>query len=157
MGIEIERRFLVETDAWRSAFAAGRGRARAIRQIYLASDESRTVRVRIADGTAATLTIKLGGAGLARGEFEYEIPLADAEELAKGALGKPIDKTRHDIPLGRHVVELDVYAGALAPLVVAEIELSAETEAVDLPPWLGREITGDPAYSNARLALAGRP
>ncbi|KQT66154.1 MULTISPECIES: CYTH domain-containing protein [unclassified Aureimonas] len=156
MGIEIERRFLVETDDWRAAFAAGRGRSRVIRQIYLASDETRTIRIRIADGSAATLTIKLG-AGLSRGEFEYEIPLADAEELAKGALGTPIDKTRHDIPLGKHVVELDVYAGSLSPLVVAEIELAAEDEAVTLPSWLGREITGDPAYSNARLALAGRP
>lgn len=156
MGIEIERRFLVETDDWRAAFAAGGGTRRVIRQIYLAADETRTIRVRIVDGTCAVLTIKLGS-GLSRGEFEYEIPLADAEDLAKGALGTPIDKVRHEIPLGRHVVELDVYDGALAPLVVAEIEVSAEGEAVARPAWLGREITGDAAYSNARLALAGRP
>ncbi|KQT47531.1 hypothetical protein ASG43_10605 [Aureimonas sp. Leaf454] len=156
MGIEIERRFLVETDAWRAAFSAGGGAARRLRQIYLAADETRTIRIRVTEGVSAALTIKLG-AGLSRGEFEYAIPLADADAMAVGALGQPIDKTRHDIPLGRHTIELDVYEGALAHLVVAEIELETETDVLDLPAWLGREITGDPAYSNARLALAGRP
>lgn len=153
MGTEIERKFLVEDDSWRQAGCTG---SLAIRQFYLGRRDAFSVRVRIVDEAEAFLTIKTGS-GFARGEFEYPIPLQDALDLEPARIGITIAKRRHHLPLGDHLIELDVFEGELAPLVVAEIELRTETDVVALPGFLGREVTGDPAFSNVRLATAGLP
>lgn len=152
MAQEIERKFLVANEGWRHTMPG----SEAFRQFYLDRREGFSVRVRIIDETTAFLTMKTGR-GMARGEYEYPIPLADAAELETARLGKIVAKRRFRIAHGRHTIEVDVYEGGLAPLVVAEIELQSETDAFALPEWFGREITDDPAYSNAALAAHGLP
>ncbi|EAS50640.1 possible adenylate cyclase, conserved hypothetical protein with CYTH domain [Aurantimonas manganoxydans SI85-9A1] len=154
MGLEIERKFLVAHAGWR-AQAVGAVR---LEQFYLFSREDASVRVRIRDGRAARLTIKTGRDGLSRGEFEYDIPLQDAVELRESRVGKLVEKTRHIVPLeGGWQAEVDVFTGTLDGLVMAEIELKTMDDAPPLPDFLGREVTGDPRYFNAQLAVEGRP
>ncbi|MBR0680362.1 CYTH domain-containing protein [Roseomonas eburnea] len=152
MGIEIERRFLVLGDGWRAAVT----RSRRLHQGYLAREEGVAVRLRVTDG-GAVLTIK-GPGHLARPEYEYAVPLAEAEEML-GTLctGRRIFKTRHDVLHGGLVWEVDVFEGPLAGLVIAEVELDDVARVPDLPPWAGREVTADPRYSNAALASAAAP
>lgn len=152
MGVEIERRFLVSGEGWRRA-ATG---MRRLHQGYLAREDGVTVRLRTAGG-AATLTIK-GPGGLVRPEFEYPVPAAEAEEmLAILCAGRRIVKTRHDVPHGGLVWEVDVFEGPLAGLVIAEVELPGAGHPLDLPSWAGREVTDDPRYANAVLASAAAP
>jgi CYTH domain-containing protein len=147
MKIEIERKFLVSNDAWRPA----RGGV-LYRQGYLCTDPERTVRVRVGGGTAI-LAVKGGGDGLARPEFEFAIPPADAEELlGHCCLQPPIDKYRYRIPFAGLTWEVDEFLGANAGLVLAEVELQRTDQQVTLPTWIGREVTGDPRYYNAYLA-----
>ena len=146
---EIERKFLVAADDWLGCADAGRR----LRQAYLAETDRAVVRVRIEDDRAAFLTVKSAEAGLSRQEFEYPIPLADAQALLALRRGPVLDKTRHHVPHAGRVWEVDVYAGDNAGLVIAEIELSDEGEAIELPPWLGREVTGEARYYASRLAL----
>jgi len=146
VGVEIERKFLVEGDAWRT-----QGEATLLRQGYLSLDPARTVRVRI-DGENAFLTIKGKSVGASRGEWEYPIPVPDAAELLDGLCQQPlVEKFRHRIASGPHTWEVDEFLGANAGLVVAEIELAFEDEAFEKPDWLGREVTGDARYFNSRL------
>lgn len=152
MAREIERKFLVTHDGWREAATS----ARRLEQFYLFVADDRTCRARIAEGREARLTLKTGS-GMNRGEFEYDIPLADAEALRDSAVGHIIEKTRHVVPNGPHEIEVDVYEGDLQGLVVAEIELGSEDESYDRPDFLGREVTSDTRYLNANLALHGRP
>ena len=148
MSVEIERKFLVEGDTWRSQVASESH----IMQGYLASSPEVTVRVRV-KGNQAFLTIKGESRGVARSEYEYSIPVVDAEEMLRDlAVLPPIDKVRHRIPLGGHVWELDVFAGENAGLVMAEIELSSEAEDFDLPDWAGQEVSDDQRYFNVNLA-----
>jgi CYTH domain-containing protein len=150
MAKEIERKFLVRSDAWRAGADAGT----LYRQGYLHSDESVSVRVRLA-GDKAFLTIKGGGAGISRSEFEYPVPPEDASEILDALChAGSVEKTRHLFPAGRHTWEIDVFAGRHAGLVLAEIELSSEDEPFDRPDWLGEEVTGDPRYLNSNLAKA---
>ncbi len=147
MATEIERKFLVKNDAWRAQVES----ASRISQGYLVADPQVTVRVRLR-GDQAFLTIKGKAKGISRSEFEYPIPVADAQVMLQGlTTGPPVEKVRHLIPVGGHVWELDVFAGANAGLVMAEIELDAEDEAFELPDWAGDEVTGDPRYYNAYL------
>lgn len=149
---EIERKFLVVGESWRAG-----ARAVAYRQGYLGLGEGAlcTVRVRIA-GERAFLTIKGPSAGGARDEYEYPIPAPDAEELlARLCAGAQIEKIRHRVPFADRIWEVDEFSGANAPLVVAEVELERIDAEVALPPWVGREVTDDPRYTNA--ALARRP
>ncbi|MBX4968130.1 CYTH domain-containing protein [Rhizobium binae] len=148
MAKEIERKFLVRTDGWRSAVAA----KSILRQGYIASMDDRSVRVRILDGKKARLTIKIGRSAITRDEFEYDIPVADAEELLQNAIGIVIEKTRYRVPHEDFVWEVDVFAGEHRGLVIAEVEMTAETDSPALPAWLGREVTGDFRYSNQALA-----
>lgn len=147
MPTETERKFLVEGDYRACVTESSR-----IVQGYLSSVAERTVRVRIR-GERGYLTVKGAGndSGLSRYEWEREIPLVEAEELL--ALCEPgvIDKTRHLVPAGHHLYEVDEFHGDNAGLVVAEIELADETEAFEKPAWLGREVTGEVAYYNAML------
>jgi adenylate cyclase len=153
MAIEIERRFLVKASDWRHEA----GTPRRIRQAYIAVNEAVSVRLRIVDGERAFLTIKSASPGIARAEFEYPIPLADAEELLGFRSGGLIEKWRYCFLIGPARWEIDVFEGALAGLVIAEIELEAVDTHVDLPHWLGKEITDDGRYANASLALYGLP
>lgn len=146
---EIERKFLVANDGWR----AGADRGRVLRQAYLATTGRASIRVRIEDGTRAFLTVKGARAGLSRAEFEYPVPVADAEALARLRQGSELRKVRFQVAHAGHVWEIDVYEGENDGLVVAEVELESEDAAVTLPPWVGREVTGDRRYYAANLSL----
>lgn len=152
MAKEIERKFLVAGDGWRTAAEAGMP----IRQFYLCVDEDRSIRIRLR-GDTATLTCKFGAAGRVREEFEYTIPVADALDLQAFARGGVIEKTRHLVRHADQTFEVDVFGGALSGLEIAELETADEVAEALLPDWLGREITDDAAYYNASLALHGLP
>ena len=149
MGIEIERKFLVEGDAWRVGASPSR-----IVQGFLSRDPERIVRVRLRDGEAF-LTIKGKGSGLARVEVEVAIPAEEARQLLPLCLPPLIEKTRHLVTWAGHLWEIDEFYGDNAGLVVAEVELATEDEIFERPPWLGREVSEDFRYSNA--ALSERP
>lgn len=148
MAKEIERKFLVASDGWRDLVTS----ATTIRQGYVASWRDRSVRVRIRGGDKATLTVKIGESTLVRDEFEYQIPIADAEEILSMVVGRVIEKTRHLVPFEGSIWEVDVFEGVHAGLVIAEIEMSAASDNPVLPGWLGQEVTGDRRYSNQALA-----
>lgn len=149
MAKEIERKYLVKTDGWRSGAAS----SSSFLQAYIASGKDRSVRVRIMDDKKARLTIKIGRNLFARDEFEYDIPLTDAREMSEQALGVVLEKTRYFVPYEGYTWEVDVYAGAYAGLVVAEVEIASEKEQPLLPTWIGKEITGDRRYSNVNMAI----
>ncbi len=146
MAQEIERKFLVVDDSWRTG-ATGV----LYRQGYLKSDEQATVRVRVA-GDQAYLTIKGATTGITRLEFEYEIPVADADQLLTHLCSALVEKWRYRIPVANHVWEVDEFLGSNAGLVLAEVELSSEDEQIVLPAWVGAEVSHDPRYYNACLA-----
>jgi adenylate cyclase len=146
MGVEIERKFLVRNASWKAAAGAGQP----CRQGYLCSGDGATVRVRII-GEQAFLTIKGPSAGIARSEFEYGIPVADAEAMLS-LCGQVVEKTRYFIGHAGLRWELDVFTGSNEGLVLAEVELESEDQEVALPDWAGKEVSGDPRYFNACLA-----
>jgi adenylate cyclase len=146
---EIERKFLVANDGWRAAADPGRR----LRQAYLADTGKAAIRVRVEDGRTAYLTIKSAEPGLSRLELEYPVPVEDADALSTLRQGSILDKRRFRVPHAGRTWEVDVYSGDNEGLVVAEIELASETEAVDLPPWLGREVTGEARFYASRLAM----
>ncbi|MCD2515930.1 CYTH domain-containing protein [Massilia sp. G4R7] len=146
MGVEIERKFLVRGDAWRTL-----GAATLLRQGYLCADPERTVRVRI-EGEQGVLTIKSKNEGASRGEWEYPLPLRDAEELLDRLCERPlVEKIRRRIDYQGFTWEVDEFLGENAGLVVAEIELPAEDTAFERPEWIGREVTGERRYYNSSL------
>lgn len=145
MATEIERKFLVVGTKWRQ------GTEVPFSQGYLNRDKERTVRVRIA-GKVAFLTVKGITTGATRSEFEYQIPVADAEHLLKLSDGPVVEKVRRVIEHEGSTWEIDEFLGENAGLVVAEIELEAEGQAFTKPEWLGREVTDDPRYFNSSLA-----
>jgi CYTH domain-containing protein len=131
-----------------------------IRDGLIAIAGGRKVRVRICD-QRATLTVKSRTAGLANAEFEYEIPLADAEEMlahhcfrpgmAQHCLRPGLAKTRYFVPHAGHTWQVDVYTGILSGIVLAEVELPSEATEVALPPWVCQEVTGDPTYKKFNM------
>lgn len=146
MSIEIERKFLVSGDGWKA-----QGKGVAMRQGYLSTHPDRTVRVRI-EGDTATMTIKGRTQGFSRGEWEYAIPMADAESLLNDVCERPlIEKMRTRIAYEGRVWEVDEFFGDNQGLIVAEIELESETQAFARPDWLGEEVTGDARYFNSSL------
>lgn len=148
MAMEIERKFLVKDTSWRCT-----GAGVLCRQGYLCVGPPVAVRVRIMGGRA-TLNIKKATVSIARDEFEYAIPEEDAEVLFAGLCeGHPIEKTRYVIPFAGHRWEVDEFHGVNQGLIVAEIELSGESEAFERPSWLGEEVSGDPRYFNSSLTL----
>lgn len=147
---EIERKFLVINDSWRVHADAGRR----LRQAYLADTGRAVIRARF-EGAGAVLTIKSANPGLSREEFEYPVPVADAEALIELRQGSVIEKTRFHVPHAGRRWEVDVYDGDNAGLTIAEIELESEAAAVDLPAWIGREVTGERRFYAS--ALAERP
>jgi adenylate cyclase len=146
MGEEIERKFLVAGDGWRET-----AEGTAYRQGFLSTEPERTVRVRAA-GDRGTITIKGKNVGARRAEFEYEIPLVDAQQMLDTLCKRPlVEKVRYTLTAGAHTWEIDVFEGDNAGLVVAEIELGSEDETFDKPGWVGDEVTGDPRYFNSNL------
>ena len=146
MALEIERKFLVIGKDWQAAAGIE------FSQGYLNRDKNRTVRVRIA-GTKAFITIKGATKGATRTEFEYEIPLADAENLLTMCDGPIIQKLRRIIDYKGFKWEIDEFYGDNAGLVVAEIELLDESQVFEKPSWLGDEVTYDARYFNSNLAV----
>lgn len=146
MARETERKFLLANEGWR-----GLAPGLPMRQGYLSLDPERVVRVRIA-GPRAFLTVKGRPSGISCLEFEYSIPVPDAEAmLAALALGPLVEKVRHAIPFGGLVWEVDEFFGENRGLVLAEVELEHEGQSFDKPGWIGEEVTGDPRYYNASL------
>jgi len=151
VAIEIERKFLVKDDAWRNLVTE---RAH-IRQAYLALGGKATIRVRIKDERSATLTVKSRSAKLRRLELEYPIPVADAQALMGLRRGSVVEKVRHIVPHAGATWEVDVFAGENAGLIIAEVELPHEDYRLELPPFVGAEVTGRAEYYNS--SLAARP
>ncbi len=149
MNIEIERKFLVRNDDWRK-FAISRSD---IRQAYLDTNPKVSIRVRIRDNSKATLTLKSSPSALRRLELEYAVPTLEAEALMPLRQGAIVEKTRHIVPCGDLSFEVDEFSGANAGLFIAEIELPSEHHPVELPGWIGPEVTGQKQYYNGSLAM----
>ncbi|HIE55020.1 MAG TPA: CYTH domain-containing protein [Chromatiaceae bacterium] len=148
MAIEIERKFLLASDAWRREVE----QSLQMRQGYLSRDAQSSVRVRICDDRA-DINVKSTRDGIYRLEYEYPIPLEDAEELLRLVAHRPIiHKTRHLLHHGGHCWEIDEFHGENRGLIVAEVELKSRDEAYDRPPWLGEEISTDARYYNSNLS-----
>jgi adenylate cyclase len=147
--IEIERKFLVTSNI----FTKDAIRHNRIVQGYLSSSPERTVRVRI-KGNKGYLTIKGASneSGLSRFEWEKEIDVEEAEKLLKLCEKGVIDKTRYEVIVGSHVYEVDVFTNENEGLIIAEVELSSESEIFEKPIWLGEEVTGDIKYYNSYLS-----
>lgn len=146
MAKEIERKFLVKDDSWRN-----RGPGKPYRQGYLSTVKERTVRVRTA-GDKGYITVKGISSGATRSEYEYEIPLTDANEILDHLCELPlIEKTRYRIPYDNLIWEVDEFAGENRGLVVAKIELKDEHQEFSRPQWIGREVTDDPRFYNVNL------
>lgn len=146
MGIEIERKFLLKDGSWRSEIA----QKTSIKQGYLNSEKMRTVRVRV-KGQKGFLTIKGKNNNATRKEFEYEIPLSEAEEMLSLCEKPIIEKVRSEIIRGKNLWEVDEFEGENKGLIVAEIELESEDESFEIPAWIGNEVTHDPRYYNSSL------
>jgi adenylate cyclase len=146
MGMEIEKKYLVKNDSWR-LLAEGIK----YKQGYLNMDKERTVRVRTIHGKGFLAVKGITKEGTRR-EFEYQIPLADAETLLDEFCEKPfIEKNRYKIPFGGVVWEVDEFFGENEGLIVAEVELDDKAQVFDKPAWIGAEVTGDPRYFNSNL------
>lgn len=147
MGLEIERKFLLRSEAWRDEADEGLY----FHQGYLSTTPERVVRVRQM-GERAVVTIKGKGDGIARPEFEYDIPLDDAQAILRDLCLQPtIEKRRHKLKAGPHTWEIDVFDGDNLGLVVAEIELTSVSESFEKPDWLGEEVSDDSRYLNSNL------
>ncbi|MBL8296921.1 MAG: CYTH domain-containing protein [Rhodanobacteraceae bacterium] len=153
MGIEIERKFLLASDAWRGQVS----RSQRLVQGYLVSAAAVTsgaarssVRVRIG-GEQAWLNIKSSTLGPSRQEYEYEVPLADAEAMLAKLCDGVVEKIRHYVACADHEFEIDEFLGANDGLVVAELELDAVDQVFERPDWLGREVSHLPRYYNLNL------
>ena len=146
MGQEIERKFLVRKEVWKNQPKDGQ----VYRQGYLNSVKERTVRVRIANNKGF-LTVKGLSRGATRLEFEYEIPVEDAQKLLDLCEKPLIEKTRFKIEHGGFVWEVDEFFGENEGLILAEIELESEDQTFSKPDWLAEEVTDDPRYFNANL------
>lgn len=158
MAKEVERKYLVVDNSFMEASVA----SHEITQWYLSRTPELTIRARIIDDKAF-LTIKGITHGFTRSEWEYEIPLKDAQEMLAANTTDMIHKTRHIVPYEGKTWEIDEFHNVLSPanasesLVMAEIELNGEDEAFELPPFVGIEVTGDPRYYNSQLVVvAGR-
>jgi CYTH domain-containing protein len=146
MPVEIERKFLVKTDAWRDQVT----HSERLRDGLVAREDDLKVRVR-SYGNRTTLCVKSARNGITREEFEYEIPADHAAAIFALCTGRILEKTRHYVPGLTGTWEVDVYHGLLEGIVTAEIELPSETAVVSLPDWVGEEITGDPRYSKTTM------
>ncbi|WP_404786100.1 CYTH domain-containing protein [Altericista sp. CCNU0014] len=148
MGTEIERKFLVKSNVWRS-----QADGKLYRQGYIVKSADATVRVRVA-GARGFLTLKGRAENFARPEFEYEIPLADAQEMLDlWCHPRIVEKIRYCIPVGDLIWEVDEFQGFNRGLVLAEVELDASDRKIDLPDWVGAEVSEQARYYNSNLAI----
>ncbi len=148
MGVEIERKFLLLSDDWKAQVE----KSYQMQQGYLSHDAQSSVRVRICDDHA-DINIKSTRDGIYRLEYEYAIPMNDAQELLTQVAHRPlVKKTRHIIHVANHCWEIDEFDGDNAGLIVAEIELSHVDEVFEHPSWLGEEISTDARYYNSNLS-----
>lgn len=148
MAYEIEHKYLVINDSFRD-MATGQVK---IRQGYLNRNPDRTIRIRTM-GNKGFLTVKSRNHGAKRLEFEYEIPYEDAYEILKLAEPGIVEKTRYFIPFGGLIWEVDEFEGALKGVTVAEVEIPDDLISYEKPPFIGADITGDPAYYNSNLKV----
>ena len=147
MAKEIERKFLVTDSSYRTMAHT----SFKISQGYISRRKEGTVRVRV-KGDKAFLTVKGANTGISRNEWEYEIALADATQMLETVVeGRPLEKTRYLVDYEGYTWEIDEFEGRLAPLVVAEVEMISADDNPPLPPFVGREVSGDPAYYNSNL------
>ena len=147
MAIETERKFLVKGEFKSSVFKKYQ-----IAQYYLITDPTKTIRLRIRDNEAfLTIKGKPKKGSIARNEWEFIIPLADAEDMIKICIPGKIVKTRYLVKAGNHIFEVDEFHDKNEGLIIAEIELKSEDEVFEKPEWLGEEVTGIPEYYNANL------
>lgn len=149
MALEIERKFLVNAKKIPAQISQ---RGEKISQGYLCTEPARTVRVRI-KGKHGFITIKSANVGIVRQEFEYEIPLEDAQELLKLCKPNILEKVRYKVEYEGHTWEVDVFKGKLEGMILAEVELTCAEEYVELPDWIEREVSGDVKYFNSNLTL----
>jgi adenylate cyclase len=150
MGQEIERKYLVKKDKWRSQKEYMLATGIKYCQGYIPTTGATTVRLRVIDNQGY-LTIKSKTQGHTRSEFEYPVPLQDAEEMLQTLCHKPlIEKIRYKVNHGELTWEIDEFSGDNAGLIIAEVELSAEDQQIDLPEWIDREVT-DQKYFNSNL------
>ncbi len=146
MAQEIERKFLTKSDAWRSN-AIGTF----YRQGYLSTTKERTVRIRTIENKGY-ITVKGIAKGAVRAEYEYEIPIKDAIEMLNTLCEQPIiEKMRYEIETNELIWVVDEFEGVNKGLILVEVELSDENQKIDLPDWVGSEVTGDPNYFNSNL------
>ena len=146
MYFEIERKFLVTSDAFKQGAASVE-----ISQVYLTIEENLAVRVRI-EGLQASIAVKSKVSERVNREYEYNIPVDEARSMMKLSVYPPIIKIRFVVDYGRHTWEVDVFQGENSGLIVAEIELDNESETFEKPPWLGEEVTADYRYLNSNLS-----
>lgn len=149
MPLEIERKFLVHSELWN---ALKKPKGLKIVQSYLSFTPERTVRIRVKD-TQAFITIKGKTEGISRVEYEYPIPVTDAQDMIERLHLDAIDKIRYIIPVGKHYWEVDVFFGKNKGLILAEIELESEHDQFEKPDWVGEEVSLDPRYYNSNLLL----
>lgn len=148
MGVEIERKYLIERERWTRPHSG-----EDIIQGYICQEEGRTLRVRIRGGQGI-LTIKGPSVGATRAEFEYEVPHADAKDLLALCAGRIVRKTRFKVRVGDHTWDVDEFSDDNSPLLLAEVELTSESEEFELPSWLGSEVTEDLRFANYSLACS---
>ena len=149
MAVEIERKFLVCNEGWRSEVSE----AFEVHQAYLTKTYDLSCRVRILDGERATLTVKSAKRQLVRDEFEYEIPLEDAKRMMAICRSAAIEKTRHRLEVDGMTWDIDVFNGDNTGLVMAEIELTEPSQDFARPAWLGAEVSDDSRYKNSELSV----
>ena len=147
MALEIERKFLVDEKKLPAQILSGGTK---IAQGYLCVEPARTIRVRI-KGERGFLTIKSANVGIVRKEFEYEIPLDDAQEILKLCAPRILEKVRYKIEYAGKIFEVDVFGGRHEGLILAEVELNSADEIVSLPDWIGMEVSENPRYFNSNL------
>lgn len=147
MAKEIERKFIIDPKKWDK-----KGTPVAITQAYLAIDNDKIVRIRIA-GEKAYITIKGKQTGITRDEFEYPIPVADARQMLGLCMYNSVEKTRYITEIDHKTWEIDVFHGKNEGLYIAEIELHSENELVNLPDWIVAEVSTDERYFNFNLSI----
>ncbi|MBO9730258.1 MAG: CYTH domain-containing protein [Chitinophaga sp.] len=146
---EIERKYLVDLDKWQQVEKPA---GQHYRQGYLVTDPQKTIRVRLTP-TQGFLTIKGISTGASRLEYEYEIPVAEAKELLDNFAVSELSKIRYHVDFKQHTWEVDEFLGDNAGLFIAEIELSSEDEAFEIPEWVTEDVTGEKQYYNANLTI----
>ena len=147
MGLEIERKFLVTDEKWKTSVT----QTIRIRDGLIANDKGHKARVRITN-TRATIALKGRRYGAIRSEFEYTIPLADAEDMMRVMCdGRILEKVRHCVPYAGAIWNVDVYEGILSGVVIAEVELGRADQELQLPDWIGPKVTADPNYRKVNM------